>query len=478
MGKIRAIDDNRTWIVFANKSRCNHSDAIHDLGYINWVMGENFHFTIGDIVYIFMSDQRRIRYKMIVVAKDCPRTDCKYWNEDAPNDKTYKLALLAEYNKDKLNEEYLLKHGFRGGKSLETPTYNNVELIEYINSVFDKEQSCAIDLKSSPILYVDMYSGRYWNEKIGHEIFNLDKNPIDGKYYGYCPPHGNIGITNLGATRNQKSISGVIVVYTRKIANSHDREIIAFCTNATVYKEPVSDVKHLRKLGRVIKSEYKKPVCPYHIVSDELINLIDSTHKYKISLADYGLHMFRRQRTFSGHYSVLDECVRNYISQYLSGNSEELDFQESIQNADVDISVALLDVSKEMPEYADGNNCKIVKKNSRVSKSVLVNSDYKCAADSNHNTFLTSKGVQYMEGHHLIPCTYNNAQLFWKKRKRNIDCVENIVCLCPNCHRKVHFGSTEEKRKIIELLYTKQIEILAKANLDISLEELYYFYDV
>ena len=34
------------------------------------------------------------------------------------------------------------------------------------------------------------------------------------------------------------------------------------------------------------------------------------------------------------------------------------------------------------------------------------------------------------------------------KFKKNIDCIENIVCLCPTCHRRIHFGSDEEKRAI------------------------------
>ena len=186
--------------------------------------------------------------------------------------------------------------------------------------------------------------------------------------------------------------------------------------------------------------------------------------------------MFRAQRFFKGKYKDLDKKVIAYIASYLYGGNDdnEFDFQESVQNADVDVS--LVNTATEEPEYADGNNCKVVKKNSRISKSVLVNSKYQCAADNTHTTFTTAKGVPYMEGHHLIPCTYRNAQNFWKTKGRNIDCVENIVCLCPTCHRKIHFGSSDEKRKLIKLLYEKQIEKLSDANIAISLNELYTYY--
>ncbi len=126
---------NRTWIAFANKKRCRHADAINTLGVISWRMGRA-RFAIGDIVYLFMSDERYVRFKMIVTAENCKREDKEFWIEKAPDDKTYKLELLAESNRSRLTESDLLRHGFKGGKSLEIPNCNNMELINYIKSVF------------------------------------------------------------------------------------------------------------------------------------------------------------------------------------------------------------------------------------------------------------------------------------------------------------------------------------------------------
>ena len=118
----------------------------------------------------------------------------------------------------------------------------------------------------------------------------------------------------------------------------------------------------------------------------------------------------------------------------------------------------------------------MVKKNAAYAKQALVNSNFLCEADSSHYTFMTSKGVPYMEGHHLIPCTAKNAKAFWKREGKSIDCVENIVCLCPTCHRRIHFGSEAEKRSIIKLLYNKQHSKLKKAGLNISEKELIGLY--
>ena len=98
---------NRTWIAFANKYSCRHVDAINSLGFIAWRMGRA-RFAIGDIVYLFMSDERYVRFKMIVTVENCKREDKEFWIEKAPDDKTYKLELLAESNRSRLTESDLL----------------------------------------------------------------------------------------------------------------------------------------------------------------------------------------------------------------------------------------------------------------------------------------------------------------------------------------------------------------------------------
>ena len=126
---------NRTWLAFANRKRCRHADAIHNLGFVSWRMGRA-RFSIGDVVYLFMSDERCVRFKMVVTATNCKREDQAYWVETPPNDITYKLELLEEYNGTELNETNLFDHGFSGGRSIEGPICNNVKLLNYIKSIF------------------------------------------------------------------------------------------------------------------------------------------------------------------------------------------------------------------------------------------------------------------------------------------------------------------------------------------------------
>ena len=67
----------RTWLAFANRKRCHHADAIQELGFISRKMGRA-RFAIGDVVYLFMSDERCVRFKMVVTAENCKLEDQAY----------------------------------------------------------------------------------------------------------------------------------------------------------------------------------------------------------------------------------------------------------------------------------------------------------------------------------------------------------------------------------------------------------------
>lgn len=45
--------------------------------------------------------------------------------------------------------------------------------------------------------------------------------------------------------------------------------------------------------------------------------------------------------------------------------------------------------------------------------------------------FLTGAGTPYLEVHHVVPLSQDGE-----------DRLDNVLALCPNCHRKAHFGAT------------------------------------
>ena len=82
----------------------------------------------------------------------------------------------------------------------------------------------------------------------------------------------------------------------------------------------------------------------------------------------------------------------------------------------------------------------------KIRDQALKKTNYKCELDNSHQTFIY-KGVQFMEGHHLIPMEYQH--LF----TNSLDVVSNIISLCPNCHRKIHYGEPLERIEMATKLY-------------------------
>ena len=99
--------------------------------------------------------------------------------------------------------------------------------------------------------------------------------------------------------------------------------------------------------------------------------------------------------------------------------------------------------------------------------------NYKCELDDMHVTF-TSKATNtfYVEAHHLIPFSKRN------DFDVNIDILENLVALCPNCHRKIHLAKDKEKTILLEQLYTTRKTKLNDELIEITKNELFSFYNI
>lgn len=125
------------WLVFANRKYANHAESFKKIGLISWKQERN-RFQIDDIVYVFVSDERRIRFKANVTAKDVMREDAAFWNIAAPMHNTYRLSMEAEYEGEGLDEATLKEYGFKGGLSLQHPMKlaNHPELLAYIQKLF------------------------------------------------------------------------------------------------------------------------------------------------------------------------------------------------------------------------------------------------------------------------------------------------------------------------------------------------------
>lgn len=104
-----------------------------------------------------------------------------------------------------------------------------------------------------------------------------------------------------------------------------------------------------------------------------------------------------------------------------------------------------------------------------VLSNALQNAYYQCEMSCGVKLFVRKDGkTPYTEGHHLIPLEYQDYFEY------SLDVEANIVSLCPNCHKLLHYGY--DKEQILKQLYDKRIDRLKKCKLDLDFVSLLLMY--
>lgn len=176
--------------------------------------------------------------------------------------------------------------------------------------------------------------------------------------------------------------------------------------------------------------------------------------------------------------NLIDPPIMN---QYIN-NIDSYDYMEdSVYIAMVDQQKeynidSLQDAFKNKPVIIE-NLLKKYDRNPVIGKIAIIKSGYKCINDDMHTTFISkTTNKQFMEAHHLIPINFQT--YFWDNFNINIDCVENIVSLCPNCHRAIHHSIDDYKRQILENVYNKKMQEFKKIGINITFEKLLKYYNL
>lgn len=110
----------------------------------------------------------------------------------------------------------------------------------------------------------------------------------------------------------------------------------------------------------------------------------------------------------------------------------------------------------------------------RILGRALKMAKYTCClatTDEPHPSFVSKKtGESYVEAHHLVPFSYQD------HFSHSLDVEENIVILCPNCHRKLHHGTAAEKNGPLEKLLGDRRGLLEARGVVVSFSELKAMY--
>lgn len=167
------------------------------------------------------------------------------------------------------------------------------------------------------------------------------------------------------------------------------------------------------------------------------------------------------------------------ISSYIEDEDETnyIEKVDSIKETNINENAGEGAYSVEPITVSKSAKGKRFRTNPLLGKIAIKKAFYCCEKDKKHETFISKKTKKnYMEAHHLIPVCFQKE--IWDKYHINIDCLENLVALCPTCHKAIHYGTKEIQKQMIANLY-KHCEPKYKAiGLDISLEEIYRFYKI
>ncbi|WAJ69524.1 HNH endonuclease [Catenovulum adriaticum] len=108
-----------------------------------------------------------------------------------------------------------------------------------------------------------------------------------------------------------------------------------------------------------------------------------------------------------------------------------------------------------------------------LAAQVMRRKNYTCEFSKNHSTFTSaSTDHPYVEIHHLIPISNN------KDFAYSLDVQANLIVLCPNCHRAIHYGDAETKLPLIKTFYKKRKAALASSGIEVDFKRLLSFYGI
>lgn len=221
-------------------------------------------------------------------------------------------------------------------------------------------------------------------------------------------------------------------------------------------------VRYLRDVRGISESSIKhyqdalKYISKYLVSAGKIDNSI-----YEV----YDIGQLEVLREFLYNDSEFMELNARGHQMYSAGLNNYYKFASGKEFDKLGQRIQLLDV--QLPVGARGQRISQEWNRSSIIKNqVIESSNYECEIDITHQTFEAKRtGKQYMEGHHLIPM--KKQTMF----ESSLDVYANIVCLCPVCHRLLHYGVDVNKKNLLSIMYVTRTERLANSGIRLSKEE-------
>jgi 5-methylcytosine-specific restriction protein A len=172
-------------------------------------------------------------------------------------------------------------------------------------------------------------------------------------------------------------------------------------------------------------------------------------------------------RSLIGVYKELKGYVGLNILDIENELSED-EYQENIQEGKI-VNLQTGPIKKK--EKGKGSSTDRWPRDKNIAYTSLDNANFECEFNSDHKTFISNKTKkQFVEAHHLIPMQYQD------EFDVSLDVPENIISLCPICHRAFHNAQQDDKTKLIKHFFNLRKDSLDKRELSISENEIIVMY--
>jgi 5-methylcytosine-specific restriction protein A len=203
-------------------------------------------------------------------------------------------------------------------------------------------------------------------------------------------------------------------------------------------------------------------------ILEEIIDTYFSVPEHK-EKDDRGNRMYSNALKY---YSLFLRDLNKLEEQYSTTNLQKYK-KKVIELTIKDSSTTpyIIDGIQPKPNFKEKDNMKYWSRNPKLASDTVIISNYSCEINKDHRHFISKfTNKNYVEAHHIIPMKYQ------EEFTSSLDVYANLVSLCLICHKKLHFGNFQEKVPILDKLYELRNKRMIKCGLNISLSDLYRFY--
>lgn len=166
----------------------------------------------------------------------------------------------------------------------------------------------------------------------------------------------------------------------------------------------------------------------------------------------------RIKRTAIGCKSPDLKLLHKHIMDAVSHGNLDKESSDNIITEPKKEDIPFIDFSSEITKYQIEDN---LPRNPLFREIALEREKFTCELCGTDKTFSDRNNKEYFEGHHLIPYNVTTQKRF----KYCLDHPDNIICLCPKCHREIHHSAENQTKDLILRLFTKHNDLLKKYNI-------------